>query len=104
MRRIPRKIFGFVEDFVPAMRRAIATVQIELQLLGKVTGRRLAAATADVVGKALSKTRIVRQKVEPLALHRAAGALSHTPHLEFQDDTELATRQVSGTPDPPAVS
>ena len=42
--------------------------------------------------KALGEARIVRQEIQPLALHAAAGAARHAPHFEFQDDTEPAAR------------
>ena len=40
----------------------------------------------DVMGKALRIERVVRQEIEPLALHLAATAASHPPDLNLQED------------------
>src|ERR1039457_5807317 len=49
-------------------------IPVELQLLGNVLDRRLPTALAHVMGKALRIERVVRQEIEPLALHLAATA------------------------------
>jgi hypothetical protein len=46
----------------------IDRVPVQLQFRRHVLDRRRAAATADLIGKALGVERIVRQKVEPLAV------------------------------------
>jgi hypothetical protein len=38
---------------------------------------------------------IVRQKIQPFALHGAAGAACDAPHLELQDDAEPGARKVA---------
>ena len=44
--------------------------------------------------------RIVRQKVQPLALHRAAAAACDAPHFEFQDNPKSCARHVANLPYP----
>src|SRR5271170_5909321 len=78
-------------------------VPIELQLLRDVPDRSLPTAAADIERKALSEARIVRQEIQPLALHGAARAARHAPHFEFQDNAEPGTRQVANPPHPPVV-
>jgi len=70
----------------------------ELQLLGDVTDRGLPAAAADIERKAPGEVRIVRQEIQPLALHGAAAAAGDTPYRELQDDAEPAARQVANPP------
>jgi hypothetical protein len=57
--------------------------------------RRRSTAPADVIGKALGVVRIVRQKVEPLALHPAAVATVEPAHLQFQENPRVAARQIA---------
>src|SRR6185295_19679621 len=63
-----------------------------------VLDRRRSAATADIIGKALGVERIVRQKLEPLALHLATVTAVDTPHLQFQKNPCVATRQIAHPP------
>ena len=78
-------------------------VPVELQLLGDIADRGLPAAAADIERKALGEVRIVRQKIQPLALHAAAIAARHAPHLELQNDAKAGARQVANPPHPPVV-
>ena len=72
-------------------------VPVELQL-GSLPDRNrgLSTSAADIERKALSEARIVRQEIQPLALHGATGAARHAPHFEFQDDAEPGARSVAG--------
>src|ERR1700745_2029205 len=65
---------------------------------GHILDRRRAAATADIIGKALGVERIVGQKVEPLPLHLATAATVDAPHLQFQKNPRVATRQIAYPP------
>src|SRR5512133_3763994 len=71
---------------------------VQLQFRRHVLDRRRAAAAADVIGKALGVERIVRHKVEPLALHLATVIAVEAPHLQFQKNPRVATRQIAHTP------
>jgi hypothetical protein len=65
-------------------------VPVELEFRRHVLDRRRPAATADIIGKALGVERIVRQKVEPLALHLATVTAVEPPHLQFQENPRVA--------------
>src|ERR1700745_593369 len=65
---------------------------------GHILDRRRAAATADIIGKALGVERIVGQKVEPLPLHLATAATVEAPHLQFQKNPRVAARQIAHPP------
>src|SRR5665811_894501 len=78
-------------------------IPVELQLLGNVLDRRLPTALAHVMGKALRIERVVRQEIEPLALHLAATAASHPPDLNLQEDARVAARQITNLPYTPVV-
>src|SRR5450830_360968 len=78
-------------------------IPVELQLLGNVLDRRLPTALAHVMGKALRIERVVRQEIEPLALHLAATAASHPPDLDLQEDVRVAARQIANPPYTPVV-
>ena len=54
-------------------------------------------------GKALRIERVVRQEIEPLALHLAATAASHPSDLNLQEDARVAARQIANLPYTPAV-
>src|ERR1039458_4083891 len=54
-------------------------------------------------GKALRIERVVRQEIEPLALHLAATAASHPPDLNLQEDARVAARQIANPPYTPVV-
>src|SRR5262249_42559299 len=54
--------------------------------------------TADIIGKALGVERIVRQKVQPLALHLATVTAVEPPHLQFQKNPRVAARQIAYAP------
>src|ERR1019366_4676014 len=78
-------------------------IPVELQLLGNVLDRRLPTALAHVMGKPLRIERVVRQEIEPLALHLAATAASHPPDLNLQEDARVAARQIANLPYTPVV-
>jgi hypothetical protein len=73
-------------------------VPVELQLTGDIADRCLPAAAANVECKAFGEVRIVRQKVQPFALHGAAVAAGDAPHFEFQDNPKSCARQVANLP------
>src|SRR6202040_323245 len=73
-------------------------VPVQLQFRRHVLDRRRSAATADIIGKALGVERIVRQKVEPLALHLATVTAVEAPHLPFQKKPRVAARQAAPAP------
>src|SRR5580693_4310258 len=73
-------------------------VPVQLQFRCHILDRRRAAATADIIGKALGVERIVGQKVEPLPLHLATAATVDAPHLQFQKNPRVATRQIANPP------
>ena len=68
---------------------------VQPQIRRNVLDRRRSTAPADVIGKALGVVRIVRQKVEPLALHLAAVATVEPAHLQFQENPRVAARQIA---------
>ena len=73
-------------------------VPIELELLGDILDRRLAAAPADEVGKPLCIKRIVSQKREPFPPHLAARPAKGAPDLELKVYARVAARQIAHTP------
>ena len=81
-----------------------AVIPVELQLLRNVLDRRLPTALAHVMGKALRIERVVRQEIEPLALHLAATAASHPPDLDLQEDARVAARQIAKSPARPTLA
>src|SRR5579862_1529539 len=46
---------------------------------------------------------IVRQKIQPFALHRAATAARNAPHFQFQNNPKSCARQVPNMPHPSVV-
>jgi hypothetical protein len=78
-------------------------VPVELEFLGDIADRCLPAAATDIERKAFSEVRIVRQKVQPFALHGAAAAACDAPHFEFQKNPKSGARQVANQPHPPVV-
>ena len=78
-------------------------IPVELQLVSNVLDRRMPTALANVMGKALRIERIVRQEIEPFALHLAATAASHPPDLNLQKNVRVAARQIANPPDTPVV-
>jgi hypothetical protein len=78
-------------------------VPVELELLCDIADRRLPAAAADIERKALGEVRIVRQKIQPLALYGAAMAAPDAPHFKFQNSPKSRARQVANLPHPPVV-
>src|ERR1700758_459709 len=68
---------------------------VQFQFRRHLLDRRAAATPADVIGKPLGVERIVRQKVELLPLHPAATAAVEPPHLQFEINPRVATRQIT---------
>ena len=58
-------------------------IPVEIQLLRNVLDRRLPAATAYEIGKALGIERVVCQEIEPLALHMLTILALHTTHFDL---------------------
>jgi len=71
---------------------------VQLQFRRHLLDRRRPAAAADIIGKALGVERIVRHKVEPLALHLATATAVEAPNLQFQKNSRVAARQIPHTP------
>jgi hypothetical protein len=65
--------------------------------------RCLPAAAADIKRKTFGEVRIVRQKIQPFALHCAATTARDAPHFEFQNNPKSCARQVANLPLPPVV-
>src|SRR3984893_5065399 len=76
---------------------------VELEFLGDIADRCLPAAAADMERKAFGEVRIVRQKIQPFALHGAAVATRDAPHFEFQTNPKPCARQIANLPHPPVV-
>jgi len=78
-------------------------VPVELQIPGDIADRCLPATAADIKRKAFGEVRIVRQKIQPFALHGAATAAGDAPHFEFQNNPKSCTRQVANLPRPTVI-
>src|SRR6202051_258378 len=78
-------------------------VPVELELLGDIADRGLPAAAADIKRKAFGEVRIVRQKIQPFALHGATMAARDAPHFEFQKNPKPGARQIANPAHPPVV-
>src|SRR5258707_5217570 len=76
---------------------------VQLEFLGDIADRCLPAAAADIERKAFGEVRIVRQKVQPFALHGAAVAARDATHFEFENNPKSRARQVANLPHPPIV-
>src|SRR5258708_15682 len=76
---------------------------VQLEFLGDIADRCLPAAAADIERKAFGEVRIVRQKVQPFALHGAAVAARDATHFEFENNPKSCARQVANLPHPPIV-
>ena len=68
---------------------------VKIEFLGNVLDGGLATAPPHIVGKAFGIDGVVRQEVEPLALHVAATLALHATHLELQKDACVATREIA---------
>jgi hypothetical protein len=66
-------------------------IPAEVEFPGNILDGGLATAPSQVAGKALGIEGVVRQEVEPLALHMAATLGQHATHLGRQKDTCVAT-------------
>src|ERR1700676_3464205 len=78
-------------------------VPVELELLGDIADRGLPAAAADIERKAFGEVRIVRQKIQPFALHCATTTARHPPHFDFENNPKSCARQVANLSNPPVV-
>src|SRR5215510_11764135 len=74
-------------------------VPVEIDLLGYVLDRRLAAAPANEVGEPLGVKRIVGQKLELLPPHFAARLAKDASDLELKIDARVAAREITHAPD-----
>src|ERR1022692_3846966 len=77
-------------------------VPVQVLLLGHVLDRAAAAAFADVAGKALAVQRVLKEILQPLALHGAAPPTLNAPHLQIQVNAVVPTGQIPCA-SPPAV-
>ena len=68
---------------------------VQFQFRRHVLDRRSPATAADIMCKPLGVERIVRQKIELLPLHLGASAAVEPPHLQFQINPRVATRQIT---------
>src|SRR6516165_8363772 len=68
---------------------------VELQFNRNLLDRRSPTTLADIISKPLRIERIVRQKMELLPLHLAATAAVEPPHLHFEINPRVATRQIT---------
>src|SRR5258705_7916276 len=74
-------------------------VPVQRQFFRHVFDRRLSAAPADIISKALGVERIVRQKIQLLSLHLAAIAALDPPHLQLQIYPRVPAAQIAHPPD-----
>src|SRR5262249_47039915 len=70
-------------------------VPIEVELLGNILDRRLAAPPLNKVGEPLRVEWVVGQKFKPLAYHFAAGPAKYAPHFEFEIYPRIAARKIA---------
>ena len=68
---------------------------VQLQFRRNVLDRRFPATAANIMCKPFGVERIVREKIELLALHLAATAAVEPPHLQFEINPRVATRQIT---------
>src|SRR6195256_2054582 len=78
-------------------------VPVELEFLGTTPDGGLPAAAADIKRKAFGEVRIVRQKIQPFALHGATMTTRDAPQFEFQKNPKPCARQIANLPHPPVV-
>jgi hypothetical protein len=78
-------------------------IPVELEFLGDILDGGLATAPPHVLGKALGIEGVVRQKVEPIALHVAATLAQRATHLDRQKNTCVTTREFANVPRVSAV-
>ena len=75
---------------------------VQVQLFGHRLECPLHAAPPHVEGKPLGVEGILREPIEPFALHQATGAASDAPHMHFQHHPRVAAGQIA-YPSPLAV-
>jgi hypothetical protein len=73
-------------------------VPIQMQFFGDIADRRAAATAADVKSKSLGVERVVRQELQALTLHLAALTAPDAPHLELQEDPQIAGCKIANAP------
>ena len=78
--------------------QSLDRLPVKTQFLGDVLDGGLTAAPPHVVGKALGIEGIVRQEVEPLALHVPTTLALHAPHLDLEVDTHVSTGEIAHLP------
>ena len=83
--------------------QSLDRLPVKLEFLGDSLDGGLPAAPPPIVGKTLGIKRVVRQEVEPLALHLPATLAQHATHFDLQKDARVATRQIANAPRPPVV-
>lgn len=78
--------------------QSLDRLPVKPEFLGNVLDGGLTTAPPNVVGKPLGIEGIVRQEVEPLALHVPATLAQHPTHLDVQKDARVVTRQIANAP------
>jgi hypothetical protein len=92
--------FGFGFSRLSELRLHVLLVEflyrmpIQLELLGYILDGRRATPSPHIVSKALGVKRIVRQKLQPLALHFATASTKHPADFQFQVHSRIAARQI----------
>src|SRR5512140_3127566 len=71
---------------------------VEVAFPGNIPDGALASAPSHVAGNAFGIEGVARQEVEPLPLHLAATLARHATHLDRQEGTRVATREVANAP------
>jgi len=69
-------------------------VPIQLEFPGHILDGRRATPSPYIISKALGVKRIVRQKLQPLALHFATVPTKYPAHLDLQIHSRIAARQI----------
>jgi hypothetical protein len=82
---------------------ACGALSLVLELTGGITDRCLPAAAPNIECKAFGEVRIVRQKIQPFALHGATMATRDAPHFEFQKNPKPGARQIANPAHSPVV-
>src|SRR5258705_1620251 len=78
-------------------------VPVQLEFLSHVLDGRRATPPPHIIGKALGVKRIVRQKLQSLALHFATAWTQYSANLELQVHSRIAARQISNLANPSVV-
>ncbi len=70
-------------------------VPVQVQFTRHVLYRELSAALADKHRKALRVERVVREEVEPLALHAATAPTAYAPHFDVQVNARIGAGEIA---------